>query len=363
MNNITGYMILAIIVCGGYNACNPTNANEINVVERTDLIKYNSKWDIKPKLSDYHMFQLPLRNMKPNADVFPYELTSELFSDYAQKKRFIYLPSGTHMTHRDINRSFDFPDKAIIFKFFYYPYDDLNINGQYDIIETRVLYKKKGKWEAYSYVWNDEQTDAYLQLAGDTKNIKWTDKNGKLNTLNYSIPNSIQCKTCHEHDGDIIPIGPATRHLAHNKSNTTLESLVKGGKLKGVNLNDTLTQLVDYTDKMQDLNNRARSYLDINCAHCHQPHGSARNSALNLLYTNDNLTAVGIYKTPIAAGNGSGGLYYDIVPGRPKESILHYRMNSAAPGIAMPEVGRKTIHKEGVALIEEWIYGLDQKVE
>jgi hypothetical protein len=63
-------------------------------------------------------------------------------------------------------------------------------------------------------------------------------------------------------------------------------------------------------------------------------------------------------KTPVAAGRGSGNLSYDIVPGKPEESILAYRMHSSDPGIMMPELGRRLSHKEGVDLIKNWIKSL-----
>ena len=66
-------------------------------------------------------------------------------------------------------------------------------------------------------------------------------------------------------------------------------------------------------------------------------------------------TTVGIDKHPIAAGKGTGGRPYDIVKGEPENSIMVYRMESDNPGEMMPEVGRKLVHEEGVALIKEWI--------
>ena len=72
-------------------------------------------------------------------------------------------------------------------------------------------------------------------------------------------------------------------------------------------------------------------------------------------YYENNPKALGIYKTPIAAGRGSGDLEYDIVPGEPENSILIYRFNSVAPGIMMPELSRSLNHEEAIPLIEEWI--------
>jgi hypothetical protein len=67
----------------------------------------------------------------------------------------------------------------------------------------------------------------------------------------------------------------------------------------------------------------------------------------------------GIFKPPIAAGKGSGNLKFSIVPGEPENSIMIYRYNSTDPGIMMPEIGRKSVHQEGLALLEQYIRSLE----
>ncbi|AHF17243.1 hypothetical protein [Niabella soli] len=89
----------------------------------------------------------------------------------------------------------------------------------------------------------------------------------------------------------------------------------------------------------------------MNCAHCHRASGDASHTGLFLDYDQKNLYHIGVMKEPVSAG----GLNYDIVPGNPARSIFVYRMNSAEPNITMPELGRSLIHREGVALITEWI--------
>lgn len=64
---------------------------------------------------------------------------------------------------------------------------------------------------------------------------------------------------------------------------------------------------------------------------------------------------LGVGKAPVAAGKGSGGLQYDIVPGKPDQSILQFRIESVHPGIMMPELGRSITHEEGLALMRKWI--------
>jgi hypothetical protein len=103
------------------------------------------------------------------------------------------------------------------------------------------------------------------------------------------------------------------------------------------------------------LDARARAYLAINCAHCHRREGPAQTSGLFLTELENNPTAIGIYKTPVAAGKGSGGRDYDIVPGNAEQSILYYRMLVDSPGERMPELGRTGGHREGLALIRDWI--------
>ena len=67
----------------------------------------------------------------------------------------------------------------------------------------------------------------------------------------------------------------------------------------------------------------------------------------------------GVLKIPVAAGHGSGGRSFDIVPGKPDESILLYRIESDDPGIAMPSVGKSLVPVEAAALIRAWIEQLD----
>ena len=114
----------------------------------------------------------------------------------------------------------------------------------------------------------------------------------------------------------------------------------------------------NWSDKKASSESKARAYLDVNCGFCHSAKGPANTSGLFLDIYNNNPTSLGVNKTPVAAGRGSGGLQFDIVPGNPSKSILIYRMTSTDPGISMPEIGREQIHKEGVAVISEWIKGM-----
>jgi len=139
-----------------------------------------------------------------------------------------------------------------------------------------------------------------------------------------------------------------------------LDKLVELGYLKDVPASSQIPAVPLWEEENSGTTEeRARAYLDVNCGHCHNPRGPAKNSALNLYYFEDDPLSLGICKAPLAAGQGSGGFAYDIVPGQPDSSIIIYRMNSVELDVAMPEISRSTIHEEGVQLIRDWITGLE----
>lgn len=313
----------------------------------------------KEKLSDYGFFKGELSNLDPNENVHPYKLNSALFSDYAHKARFVQIPKGKSPDYHP-TEVMEFPVGSILIKNFYYPNDFSKPDGERRILETRLLIHEKEGWKALPYVWNDEQTEAFLEVAGATKSVSWRDTEGNAHKINYSIPNMNQCRSCHLKDGEIMPIGPSARQLngdykyADKGEMNQLEYWQAHGLLSNMPT-ESLPKLVDYENESEPVADRARAYLEINCGHCHRPEGPAKNSALHLMASVDNPAAWGVGKTPIAAGKGSGGLKYDIVKGNAEQSILTYRMESTDPGIMMPELGRKMVHKEGLALVKEWI--------
>jgi uncharacterized repeat protein (TIGR03806 family) len=292
--------------------------------------------------------------------VIPYVLRSALFSDYAEKYRFIKLPPGTHATY-SADDVFDFPVGTVIAKTFAFPRDARDPTLGRRLIETRVLKHEPEGWVGLPYVWNKEQTDANLDVAGDTVDVSWIHTDGRPRTDNYLIPNANQCKGCHKAGEIMKPIGPKARNLNgdfayHEGTENQLAHWSKTGALVAAPAPDLAPRNAVWDDPSSGtLDARARAWLEINCAHCHNPAGAARNSGLDLLASQRNPTSFGINKPPVAAGIGSGGLAFDIVPGHPEQSILAYRIGSTHPGIMMPELGKRLVHEEGVALIRQWI--------
>ncbi|THU40201.1 hypothetical protein FAM09_10035 [Niastella caeni] len=313
----------------------------------------------KQKLSEYNFFTGKLADLQPAPSVIPYDINSVLFSNYAEKMRFIKLPNGSKANYTSAG-ALDFPKGTVIIKNFYYEHDFRKPGEGRRIIETRLLVHEENGWTAYPYVWNDEQTEGFYDVAGDVKKISYINASGKRIKIDYIIPNKNQCKGCHIRGGNMQPIGPTAAQLnreyvyATGKQNQ-LSYWQQQGLLNGLPAIQTITKFPAMDDLSQSLDARARAYLDVNCGTCHHPLGPANTSGLFLHYSQGASIELGIMKSPVAAGRGAGKNSFDIVPGKPHKSILSFRMQTNDPGIAMPELGREQIHKEGVKLIKEWI--------
>jgi uncharacterized repeat protein (TIGR03806 family) len=318
--------------------------------------KVSNEFQFREKLSEYNFFSGNLNELKANAGLINYELATPLFTDYAIKDRSIVLPKGKTIQYTE-QGVFNFPDSTIIVKNFAYR----NTEQKKIMIETRLLVKDPfdSKWKVMNYLWNKEQTDAIKHIIGAKVPITLLDDdNNTINTV-YQVPNTNDCKRCHVKNDVLTPIGPKARNLNFIRSGQTTNQLSQWASLNylaGLPAIEKVQQLPDWKDdKHFSLNERARAYLDVNCAHCHTPGGDAYNTGLFLEYEQTDPNKLGMMKAPVSAGGGAGGLDYDIVPGDAAHSVLAYRMNSAEPGTAMPELARTVIHKEGVQLIKEWI--------
>ena len=315
------------------------------------------------KLSTYRFFD-NLAQQQPKSGVLPYNLITVLFSDYADKDRFVYVPSAKK-AHYVEDSVFDFPVGTALIKTFSYSQRISDSDVVKELIETRLLLRKIDRWETLTYVWNEDQTEAYLKVAGKTVNTRFTDSAGKIRSVRYRVPNKNQCKECHASGDSIVPIGPKPRNLNmdFDYPNQTMNQLVKWSQIGIIdNYPQAVKPVADFTDPSIDIEARARAYLAINCGHCHSPKGSASSTGLYLNYGEQRPKQLGILKPPVAAGRGSGGLNYSIVPGNPDASILLFRMISDDPAVMMPESGRSLIHQEAVRLIHDWIKAMEDEV-
>ena len=311
-----------------------------------------------PTLSAYHLFTDD-GAQHANAGVTPYALNTPLFSDYAEKSRFLFLPPGTHAVYKP-EGAVDLPVGATLIKTFAYPADFRRPGEKVRKIETRLLIRRRGGWVAFAYVWNDEQNEAVLKRAGKRLDVSFTDARGQARQIDYHVPNQNQCKECHSLSGRIAPIGVKARNLngvfAYPEGpENQLAHWTRTGLMTGAPAPDMAPRTAVWDDPAEPLAARGRAYLDGNCGHCHNPKGMASNTGLFLNLEEARPAKYGIGKRPVAAGKGSGDLETDLVPGRPDASIIAYRMGSTDPGVMMPELGRSIVHDEGLALVRDYI--------
>lgn len=297
-------------------------------------------------LSGYGFFAGSLD--QPAGTLIAYRLRTPLFSDYAEKRRFIHIPAGATITI-SADGTVKLPVGSAIIKSFGYP-DDA---GKMQTLETRVMLHQAAGWAALPYVTRPDGRDADLKVAGRRMDVAMYTASGEAKTISYAVPNKNQCKECHGLNGAIEPIGLDIADMEFVSPDDARKFAAHIPLTVPVPMSGTSPVWNDPATGSLDA--RARTYLRINCAHCHRPGGSASNSGLYFSRGDNGPRADGIWKRPVAAGRGSGNLDFDINPGRPDASILLYRMNSLEPGIAMPEVGRALVHDEGVELVTQWI--------
>lgn len=312
-----------------------------------------------PKLSDYHFFEGELKNLQPALGVLPYKPASELFSDYALKKRFVWMPKNTKATYVSDTDILELPVGSVLIKVFYY--DTVLPNNTTQIIETRLMIRKTEGWIFAEYIWTPDQSDAILETVSTSRSLSIQQGNETLN-FNYRTPNtSTECKRCH---GNLTtlknnPIGIKPQNLNWNYpyANGTQNQLQKWITIGYLNntVPQQISSIVNYSDATQSLNNRIRSYFDANCAHCHKDGGEAQVHPLRMEFKDTT--------DPENMGVGVGALHllpgYNgriVQPNNVSQSILHYRVNTTTDQFyMMPAIGRSVKHKEGVQLIEDWI--------
>lgn len=300
------------------------------------------------KISDYHFpdslsslgfFKGKIADLQPDSGIVHYELSSTLFTDYAEKQRLIKLPKGQKMVINGDGLAV-FPEGTMIAKTFFY--GKITLQKSKQLIETRILVLNKGKWSAGTYKWNKEQTEARYTAQSSIVPVIIVDSKGQAQNINYRIPSSADCQICHQSLDEIAPIGPKgmnlNRMVAYKQKQINQLILFKLLDMVTYKVNpDKISKLPDYQNKHLPLEHRARAYMEINCAHCHNPKGFAFRQSVMLSY------GVPLRQSGIAFNKGN----------------IIDRMGTMGP-YHMPKMGTTVLDQEGVELIREYIAGLPE---
>ncbi|WP_254511271.1 PQQ-dependent sugar dehydrogenase [Anatilimnocola floriformis] len=315
----------------------------------------NQNANFPTKLSETGLFA-DVKNDMPATGVIPYEINAEPWADGTTAKRFVALPGGAQLTTYEktdvqvglIKGEFQFPTDGVLAKTIYLETEKGKPSSRRRV-ETQVLHYDVDTWKAYNYIWNDEQTDATLapDVSSDRAfSIKDAQAEGGQRQQTWHHASRTECILCHTTRAASIH-GFRYPQLKNLSSLTSLEIFAEPPPEKI----DTYPAI---DDQSKTLDQRARAYLHINCAHCHR-RGGGGSASFDVQYE------IPFDKTRLVTRPTQGTFNlpaaHVVTPGDPYRSVLYYRMAKLGHG-RMPQFGSQVVDTVGLKLIHDWIASL-----
>ncbi len=311
------------------------------------------------QLSDTGLFT-DTASLTPASGLIEYNVNTELWSDYALKRRWIALPNNSQIQFDSVDL-WQFPVESVFVKHF--TMEMLQGDSSSAVhMETRVLIHQNQGWQGVTYRWNEAQTDATLVEESATEEVIVADINfpNSQREQTYFYPGPTDCLRCHTSIAGRV-LGPRTQQLNGNfdYAQRTANQLTSWNHIglfdRNIGEGNQYSRFSALTDSSASLEQRSRDYLDANCAFCHQPGGP---TPVNIdLRASTLLTDMGL----LAEEPNSGNLGIDgaklIYPGNRQLSILWQRMN-ANDDNRMPTVGSHIQDPTALSIIGDWIDSL-----
>jgi uncharacterized repeat protein (TIGR03806 family) len=330
------------------------------------------------KLSETGVFA-STKDHKVAPGVIPYSVNSQLWGDHAEKERFIAIPGDQKIGFDEITYpqpspgappGWRFPDGTVLVKTFSMDMERGNPKSR-KRLETRLLHFQQFPgtqeygdqyWRGYTYVWNDEQTDAeLLDAKGADKVLRIREKDGNVVEQKYHFPSRAECTLCHTNAAKFA-LGVSTLQMNRDHDyGGVVANQLRTLEHIGLFTNplpappEKLPRLVNHDDDKQPLDLRARAYLHSNCSHCHMKWGGG--NAEFLLLATLPLDKTGTIDT--RPNHGGFGLKDPriLVPGDPERSLIHYRLTKIGLG-RMPHVATSVVDEKAAKVVHDWIKGL-----
>ncbi|MEO5917754.1 MAG: PQQ-dependent sugar dehydrogenase [Luteolibacter sp.] len=309
-----------------------------------------------------------LATLAPSAGVMPYEVNSPLWSDGAEKKRWIAVPNdGTHntgseqVTYADTG-AWSFPVGTVLVKHFALPVDERNPSITKPLETRFFVHGADGVYYGVTYKWNDAGTDAELLAGGASRDLTITQTDGSTRTQQWDFPSRADCRTCHTEGADNV-LGVRSYQLAKDmtypltgRRSNQLETWnalgLFGGSFGGRNPL-TVPAAVDPRNPHASLDLRVKSYLAANCSHCHQPSGVSANfnASFEIPLASQGIIE-GLINRPL-----HGSTDRVVIPNNFPFSVMHSRM-SVVGANQMPPIGKNVVDDKAVAMLTDWIQGM-----
>lgn len=312
--------------------------------------------DFPQRLSETGLFEsVPDHRMAPS--VIPYSVNAPLWSDGALKDRFLAIPGEEKIQFKP-DRGWELPDKSVLIKTFYLPVKAGDTTSMRRI-ETRLLVRWQGEWAGYSYIWNDEQTDAVLvDAAGLEKAFTVHGEDGSEQSQSWHYPSRAECMVCHSRAANfVLGLSTAQMNRDHDYGSVTdnqLRTLEHIGMFTGKlpKRPDQYPALADPYDDEQPLEARARSYLHANCSICHVTAGGG-NAKIELEFKTPADKTFLFDEPPVHDHFGIADARL-ISPGQPDRSVLLHRLKIRGRG-QMPPLASSKVDTQAVEMLTRWI--------
>src|SRR5277367_5205916 len=302
---------------------------------------------------------IAMRSLKPGKGLIPYDLVVAFWSDGAGKSRWASIPNGK--IKFSPTGEWTFPRGTVFIKTFELATDAAK-QGSKRRLETRLLVcDGAGGVYGVVYKWRPDNSDADLLSAGETEEIPIKTAAGNVRTQTWYYPSRRDCLACHNANSGGV-LGLKTRQMNRTftyPSGTTdnelrawnhiglFEPALDEADLAG------LPALAAADDAARSLLDRARSYLDANCAQCHRPGGTV--AFFDARYDTP-LEKQELIDGPVLIDQGIDKPRV-IAPHDIWRSIAFMRVNTVGD-IRMPPLARETIDRKGVQLLRDWITSL-----
>jgi len=295
--------------------------------------------------------------------IIPYSVIAPFWSDGASKERFLALP-GTEQLGFSPEGNYEFPANSVLVKNFFLEM----VKGEPEsrkLVETRFMVKRQSGelWDGFSYQWDENETDATLLPVGLDKTFTITDPSAPGGSYQqiWRYPSRNECQVCHVPAAGYV-LGFRTRQLNRDHNyDGVIDNQLRSYNYVQLFMTDIgedyagFPRLVDPLDESADINKRARSYLDANCAYCHMP-GSTGRSNMNLLYSAA-LADMNIIDIPAMLGDLGVPGANRVKPGVPDESVIYLRMLDLGE-YRMPQISTFIVDEQGAKVIADWIISL-----
>ena len=311
------------------------------------------------KLSETGLFA-SLKDRKPAPGLIPYSVNSPLWSDGAHKERYIAVPDDLKVEFSSGGNGWVFPDRSVLVKTFLLE-TERGVEATKKPVETRIMTRHDNEWVGYSYLWNDDLSDATLVAKeGVDKEFTIRDASSKTGVTKqtWHYPSRAECMVCHSRAANwVLGLSGIEMNKDHDYGGVVANQLrtldhigLFSNKLDKAP--EELDKLANPADEKAGLEPRVRAYLHSNCASCHIEAGGG-NASIQLA-AGTPLEAMRIIDLPpLHEVPGTKGLKI-VAPGDPDRSILLQSISHRGTG-PMPPLATAIVDQAAVKLITDWI--------